>query len=522
MFRLPLALSLIFASPLLAADKLSFSDIDTYIFEDQVTSPNQFVDLYPTDWAYQALSNLVEQYGCVAGYPNGILRGNRAITRYEAAALLNACLDRITEVTDELRRLLTDFETELAILAGRVDGLEASVGELEAIQFSTTTKLRGYLAFLTGATKYEGSGANNVSSGRRNSQLPNNGNGPTDGFGYTYDLRLELDTSFTGKDLLKTRLEAGNMNGSSFGLGSATPTSYYSWFFPLGGNDNQLYVSRLYYSFPLGNSLRITAGPQVRQDDLLGTWPEIYPTDFPLFGMPIYAGSVGAYNLNLGAGASLVWNKSFGSTEFLATALYVAQNGSSSNPSLGGITTTNAAATGSVQLALKDNLWNVAAVWSHNQPGNYMGIGTPLWNQPSNNPTDSFGLGGYYMFNEHKKFLPIFNSGVGITLFNDDYFDREQAASWYVAMAWPNLFADGQDLGLSVGQPTFVTQSASNTPDDSGYFFDLYYKFSITDNITVTPVVQWASRPYGADTKRITGEDEFQTLAFMLKTSFRF
>ena len=71
-------------------------------------SPN--FDVYPTDWAYQALSNLVEQYGCVAGYPNGTFRGNRAMTRYEAAALLNACLDRITEVTDELRRLIKEFE----------------------------------------------------------------------------------------------------------------------------------------------------------------------------------------------------------------------------------------------------------------------------------------------------------------------------------------------------------------------------------------------------------------------------
>ena len=58
--------------------------------QEQVTSVTQVSDVYPTDWAYQALSNLVEQYGCVAGYPNGTFRGNRAMTRYEAAALLNA------------------------------------------------------------------------------------------------------------------------------------------------------------------------------------------------------------------------------------------------------------------------------------------------------------------------------------------------------------------------------------------------------------------------------------------------
>merc|ERR1719498_1412650 len=98
-----------------------------------------------------ALAGLVETYGCVAGYPNGTYRGNRAMTRFEAAALLNACLDRVTEVTDELKRLMKEFEKELAIVKGRVDGLEARVGELEATQFSTTTKLKGKTTFVIGA-----------------------------------------------------------------------------------------------------------------------------------------------------------------------------------------------------------------------------------------------------------------------------------------------------------------------------------------------------------------------------------
>ena len=91
--------------------------------EEQVSGIGQFSDLRPEDWAYQALQKLVEQYGCVAGYPDGSFQGGRAISRYEAAALLNACLDRVTEVTDELRRLLLDLEKELALLRGRVDGV---------------------------------------------------------------------------------------------------------------------------------------------------------------------------------------------------------------------------------------------------------------------------------------------------------------------------------------------------------------------------------------------------------------
>ena len=67
-------------------------------------------------------------------------------------------------MTDELRRLLKEFETELAILKGRVDGLEARVGELEATQFSTTTKLKGKADFFTGAVKYADRNACNKKS----------------------------------------------------------------------------------------------------------------------------------------------------------------------------------------------------------------------------------------------------------------------------------------------------------------------------------------------------------------------
>merc|ERR1712078_191603 len=132
------------------AAELNINGVSEYAAVDQVASVPQFSGVYPTDWAYQALANLVETYGCVAGYPNGTFRGNRAMTRYEAAALLNACLDSVTGMTDELKRLIREFETELAIIKGRVDGLEARVGELEATQFSTTTKLKGYSAWVLG------------------------------------------------------------------------------------------------------------------------------------------------------------------------------------------------------------------------------------------------------------------------------------------------------------------------------------------------------------------------------------
>ncbi len=113
-----------------------------------------FSDVYPTDWAYQALAELVETYGCVGGYPDGTFRGQQSITRFEVAAILNKCLDAISakmammegddasmiEDKGDLDRLVASFEEELITLKGTVDGMDAKVSELEENQFSTTTK----------------------------------------------------------------------------------------------------------------------------------------------------------------------------------------------------------------------------------------------------------------------------------------------------------------------------------------------------------------------------------------------
>jgi hypothetical protein len=150
----PVAASLVLASVAQAADQSdTLKQIRKYANPGkptaQVTSINQFTDVDPTSWAFQALQSLVERYGCIVGYPDKTYRGNRPLSRYEFAAGLNACLDKVLEAVaskedlDALKRLMDEFGAELAALRGRVDALEARVVQIEATQFSTTTKLRG-------------------------------------------------------------------------------------------------------------------------------------------------------------------------------------------------------------------------------------------------------------------------------------------------------------------------------------------------------------------------------------------
>ena len=532
----PAALGLMAPVAASAAD-LNIAGVSQYGSEEQVTSITQFSDVKPTDWAYQALSNLIERYGCVAGYPNGTFRGERAMTRWEAAALLNACLDRITEVTDELKRLMKEFEKELAVLKGRVDGLEAKVGELEATQFSTTTKLKGIATFVLGANSFGGS----VSDVR---DLAATQEGGTT---FNYDVRLNFDTSFTGKDLLRTTLRAGNFGNSAFGGGYTTGTNDAA----LGLNQlevafqegeagsNVVGINRLFYQFPVGDKVTVTFGGRVRQDDMLAMWPSVYPADTVL-DIFTYAGAPGAYNLNLGAGAG-IWYQDKG---WSFSANYVSGNAQNGNPNEGGIATDAAAETGTVQIGYAGSNWGAAAVYNYSN-GVGPASGTPLAVLGGSglgelfDSVNSVGLSAYWQPST-SGWVPSISVGWGINSYNqgDTAFDYDGAASqsWYVGLQWDDAFIKGNALGMAVGQPTFITSCGDickefgkdgNTPYDAGYAWEWWYKFQVTDNISVTPAIFYLSNPLGAvgNAARVAADESGAALTNfggIIKTTFKF
>lgn len=146
----PVALGMVAPVAANAAD-LNMAAVNQYASAEQATSVTQFTDVRPTDWAYGALGNLIEKYGCIAGMTDSTFAGGKTLTRFEAAALLNACLERVTENTDELQRLANEFRDELTVLQGRVAKLEKTAGTLQSQQFSTTTKLKGEVNFVLGS-----------------------------------------------------------------------------------------------------------------------------------------------------------------------------------------------------------------------------------------------------------------------------------------------------------------------------------------------------------------------------------
>ncbi|MCP9915729.1 iron uptake porin [Cyanobium sp. ATX 6F1] len=498
------------------AAELNLSDLKRYggpiEAREQVTSLTQFSDVQPTSWAYQALSNLVERYGCVAGYPNGSFKGAQALTRWEAAALLHACLDRITEVTDELKKLMAEFQKELAVLRGRVDGLEAKVGELEATQFSTTTKLSGLATFVVGANAFGGSDSAAVDAARAEV-------GATT---LTYDLQLSFDTSFSGKDLLRTILRAGNFAASAFG--GAGPTGILSSLevaFEEDAGPDVLGIDKLYYQFPIGRSFTATAGGRVGQEDMLALWPSVYPSD-TILNVLTLNGAPAAYNKNLGPGAGLWWQNGGVSV----SASYVADNGAIGDPSLGGIGSRASAGTGTVQLGYAQPQWALAAIYSYVQSGVEVPGTTPLTATAFADPasrTLAFGLGGYWQ-PKQSGWFPSISAGWGVNSTSYDTRPIDGAPStsqsWLVGLNWSDAFAKGNAAGVAVGQPVFATAlTGGDSPADGNYVWEAWYKVQVSDAISITPALFYLSRPLGQTT---APGASFHQLGGLIKTSFNF
>jgi len=256
---------------------------------DVATSVCQLSDVKPTDWAFTAFQPLVERYGCIASFPDRSYRGTQGITRYEFAAGLNACLDKVNELIStglvdkvgkedlaNLQKLQETFSSKLAAIKGRVTAVEAKVSTLEAQQFSTTTKLTVQAFFnLTGAgagspVRAERNPANPGSSlpspirdvgGVPSTVLRNNPN-----VTFSYYAFINFNTSFTGKDQLVTQLAVGN--GSSPANEFVSSGFFNSWGTPFTDQSGVLtagstVLREFSYSFPATESIQIAIGPRL-------------------------------------------------------------------------------------------------------------------------------------------------------------------------------------------------------------------------------------------------------------------
>ena len=92
----------------------------------------------------------------------------------------------------------------------------------------------------------------------------------------------------------------------------------------------------------------------------------------------------------------------------------------------------------------------------------------------------------------------------------------------YVGLAWDTAGVAADSFGMAVGQPTFISdidtkKGADDTVAGSGYAWEFFYKFQVTDNITVTPAIHYLSKPFAGQ-----DSDGLNAMSGLIKTTFKF
>lgn len=442
-------------------------------------------DVKPTHWAFSALQQLQRRYQCIAGYPDQTFRGEQPVSRYEFSALLNACITQLeASIREEeqsiIQRLQTEFARELSILRGRVDGATARVRELELTQFSTTTKLKGVVNFGLSNSSQSGEETGVVLQARS---------------------RLNFKTSFTGRDLLLTRLTVGNSTTPNLANDTSEVTQTHQW---RGNTDNELILSKLSYQFPLGEDTQgfLTAKggqhadynhPAVNpffEDDNAGT------TTLSTFAQrnPI---------LSLGGGSGFALSHYLHDSLHLGVGYY-ATEGNNPETGLG-----NGSYSTGARLkwdATNDLSVGINYLHSYFRSGDF-GF------------TDGLSEGetilGTSIANDRLAQFPTVSNAYGVELFWEansklalsgrlGYTDVKALGegegelwNYSVSMIFPDLGQSNNLGGIIFGAQPYLgyLDSAPNLPNDIPWHLEGFYKWQVTDQVSLTPGIIWHLNP---------------------------
>ena len=414
------------------AAEINSTDLGNYSNSNNLVSLGDFKSdtLFPGDWAYDSLKDLT----------NSPRFNGNSVTRLEAAAELNNLIAGGEGLMNgaAIGRLSDELGSELAIMKGRVDGLEARVNGIEAGSFSDTTTMSGSAGFLIGAESLNGDANEAVMA--------------------EYFFEIDLNTSFTGEDKLNIELETGNHPGAGVGKDKEG----LDW-----GSDNgdTLKITDLNYSFPLGG-WNLAVGDSM---DASKTWPNACSMN----NMVDNLGDCGAGNsVDLGGDVSFSASKEFGDGWEIGLGIS-ADSGETSR----GIFTKEGDDFYGIALGYESDTYGFTVAYSMKEKTDTSGgSDTKAWDS-GDTQTDStyYGLVAYYS----PESSPLTLSG-GVELTDVEGTDTDKT-QW--ALGVSTELGEGT-LSANIGTNGAI---ADNAAEEMAY--DLSYEYPLNDSTTITPFI---------------------------------
>jgi Carbohydrate-selective porin, OprB family len=408
------------------------------------------------------------------------------------------------EEVDRLNRKIDSYRDELRSVTSKP-------AEKAAPTFSSTTKLVGEV--IVGVSGYGGASTDPAKA------TSDKGNTLSD------RIRLNLDTSFTGKDRLRTRLQTGNAV-SFAATGGTTGTNMTKFGFE-GGTGNSTTVSLLQYSAPLNDSTKIiaeTTGAEFNENmytfnPLLAAAGTGSISRFGRFN-PIYRQS--------GDGAALTVNNKISDNIDLSLGYAIPGQGTTAATATASSGLFNGSNAAIAQLAFKpsDSL-SLGATYARSyhtsgtgiegttgssgsvlsSAGTGVGADNPFGTatrasanhyslQASYKLGDSAVLSGWYGWTESTAettpgAAPTSAGAVGGTASSNN---------WAATLALPNFGSKGNVLGFVVGQQPKLNSltvggTGKTTDKDTSLHLEALYKMKLSDSVDVTPGILLITNP---------------------------
>ncbi|MGJ5630440.1 iron uptake porin [Nostoc sp. CALU 1950] len=465
---------------------------DNTVSLDKINAVSELADIQPTDWAFQSLKSLSDRYGVLAGDADSTFNGDQTMTRNEFAANLATTINRINELTssetanevkqedlEKLQRLQAEFGKELEVLQGRLDNLENRI--TSTIQpFSTTTKFSAEVVFaisgVNSGEKFDGTGDRTDS----NITLSNR-------------VRLNFNTSFTGKDSLRIRLQASNLPR----INNATGTDMARLAFQ-SNSDNEFELSVLEYRLPIGE--QATVYFEAEGGDLDDFSDPLNPF-FSSSGhgsISRFAQRNPIYRQGGGAGVGFVYD--FSDSISLSLGYLVDD---ADDPEVG-FGESEYGAIAQLTLEPSDSL-KVVFTYIHSYNSIDTGTGSDRANDPFNDESDaiiadSFGLQTAIALNNN---LNV-SGWVGFTHATAMDLPNNPTANifnWAVTLALIDLGGENSMAGIAIGQPPKVINNDLEVANqvyedqDTSLHLEAFYRFQVNDNIAITPGLLMITNP---------------------------
>jgi hypothetical protein len=426
------------------------------------------------------------------------------------------------EDLDQLKTLAIAFRSEAGELGDRVTKIETQLAQQPQNTFSTTTKLAGEVIIgLNGLA-----GAPSTATGT-NTTLTNR-------------VRLNLRTTFTGKDLLITRLQARNTATFSGPTGGNTPLVRFGY---EGDEGNTEYLHLLQYQFPLGPNTKITGST-------VGNEPDTYLTkNFNPVLAPAGLGAISRfgrfnpiYRLS-GEGAGLTidhkFSKEFGiavgyGVPLLRTAAGLPDDVASdpsSGPTGGGLFGGSNLIFSQLSYSPNENL-DLGFLYARSYSANGAGVSGNTGSSFANNPFNGAPtVANHFSLLASTKLSPtvVLSAWAGLTSASRENGGPSATADMFNAaatLAFNDVGGKGSTLGFVLGLPPSVTSSSipGRQDRDTPIHLESFYKYKVSDNLYITPglVVIFNPNVGGASTTGATSGANPTLFLGTIRTTFLF